>query len=104
MGLFASSNFGEELIDDPRLGMRVLNENNADVPVGIEVKIAGLAFCVVMNDSAKGTGARYRPGAIEFTSANDGRQSLVALGWHHPHPSNTMQIDWLRATGAAQSV
>jgi hypothetical protein len=100
MGLFLSSNIGEDLFDDPRLGIHPLYDSSSALPQGIQVKIATLTFCLLLNESGASQQHRYRPSILQFVSLPDRRETLVALGWNHPHPSTTVSIDWTRNPGA----
>lgn len=97
-GLVLSSRIGETLSDDGRLGVRPLYDAKSGAPAGISVVIAGLEFTLVLSAIVSTSASIYRPGSLQFTSALDGRNTIVALGWHHPHPWDTVHVDWSRNT------
>jgi hypothetical protein len=103
MGLVLSSRVGEDLADDGRLGLFPLYEAKSGLPLGIRVRIAGLEFALLLNAKGSVAGYVYRPGPLRFTSALDGRDTIVALGWNHPHPWNTVHIGWSKSTVAEPS-
>lgn len=95
-GLYCLAKPGQRLIvRDNKFVVSLLYDMDSEPNelVGLQANFGGIDFSLEMK-TATSKEYCYRPSAICFTSAKDGTQQIVLMGWGPSHEIETVDLSW----------